>query len=385
MNRPLRLLVCQLGFVVMWCLAISPAAAIEKLSAEKGQADPQQPLLWYDIRLLGVEGQGFGELKSPFDRLPSKAEGKVTPSVWSLSHHSAGLAVRFVTDAQTIHARWTLLSSNLAMPHMPATGVSGLDLYVKQPSGSWHWLGVGQPRAQSNSAPLASGMPPGEREFLLYLPLYNGVSSVEIGVGKENYLAIADPRSEVHRKPILFYGTSITQGGCASRPGMVHTAILGRRLNYPVINLGFSGSGKMEPEMADLLGEVDASAYVLDCLPNMNGQMVTERLIPFVKKLRAVRPETPILLVEDRTYTNAFLLPGPKNGNSANRAALKEAYNKLQAEGVKNLGYLDGNSLLGEDGEDTVDSSHPTDLGFLRHADAFQPALEKLLPTANKP
>jgi hypothetical protein len=368
----------QCCLIALWCGTVSPLIAVEKLAAEKGQADPQLPLLWYDIRLLGLEGQGFSELKSPFDRLPAKAEGKVTPAVWGLSHHSAGLAVRFVTNAQTIHARWTLLTSNLAMPHMPATGVSGLDLYVKESTGNWHWLGVGFPKAQSNSVALTSGLPPREREFLLYLPLYNGVSSVELGIDKGTYLASADPRPESHRKPLLFYGTSITQGGCASRPGMVHTAILGRRLQYPVINLGFSGSGKMEPEMADLIGEVDAAAYILDCLPNMNGAMVTERLVPFVKKLRAVRSDTPILLVEDRTYANAFLIASSQNGNAANRAALKQAYEKLQAEGIKHLGYLAGDHLLGADGEDTVDSSHPTDLGFLRHADAFQPAIEKL-------
>lgn len=365
--------------ILVWGFTVE-LSAVEKLAAEKGQADPQLPLLWYDVRQLGLEGQGFTELKSPFDRLPAKAEGQVTPSVWSLSHHSAGLAVRFVTNSPTIHARWNLLSANLAMPHMPATGVSGVDLYVKEASGRWHWLGIGQPRAQANSAALTSGLPAGEREFLLYLPLYNGVSSVELGVDKGSFLAIADPRPEGQRKPILFYGTSITQGGCASRPGMVHTAILGRRLNYPVVNLGFSGSGKMEPAMAELIGEVDAAVYVLDCLPNMNGPLVTERVVPFVKQLRAVRPDTPILLVEDRTYTNAFLISGSKDGNAANRAALQQAYDTLQKDGVKHLGYLPGDSLLGADGEDTVDSSHPTDLGFMRHADAFQPALEKLLP-----
>lgn len=375
----IRILVAIFCIFSLFWVQASQLLAVEKLPADKAQADPQQPLLWYDIRLLGVEGQGFGDLKSPFDRLPAKAEGKVTPGVWGLSHNSTGLAVRFVTNAQTIHGRWTLTASNLAMSHMPATGVSGLDLYVKEPSGNWHWLAVGQPKAQANSVSLTSGLPAGEREFLLYLPLYNGVTSVELGVDKEAYLANADPRPESQRKPLLFYGTSITQGGCASRPGMVHTAIIGRRMNYPVINLGFSGSGKMEPEMADLISEIDAAVYVLDCLPNMNAAQVKERLVPFVKKLRMVRPETPILLVEDRTYANAFLVSGRAESNKTNREALQEAYQTLKAEGTLRLGYLSGDSLLGVDGEDTVDGSHPTDLGFVRHADAFQPALAKLL------
>jgi hypothetical protein len=377
-NRFMKLLQLWVGLAV-FCLAAVSASAGGKIPAEKGVADPQHPWLWYDIRLLGVEGQGWTELKTAFNRLPAKADGKVPPSVWSLSRHSAGLAVRFVTDADAIQARWTLTNANLAMPHMPATGVSGLDLYVKDPQGQWRWLGVGQPKAQTNSVALASGMPPGEREYLLYLPLYNGVSSVEIGIDKSKSLALADPRPESLRKPVLFYGTSITQGGCASRPGMVHTAILGRKMNRPVINLGFSGSGRMEPIMAELLAEVDVSLYVLDCLPNMSAAEVTERVVPFVKTLRAAHPETPILLVEDRAYTNSFLITSSRERNSTNHAALKQAFEKLTAEGIKTLGYLPGDHLLGDDGEGTVDSSHPTDLGFLRQADAFQPAMAKLL------
>ncbi len=373
----------NLAWSLCWIVALAvlpvTASAIEKLAPEKGTADPAQPILWYDIRLLGVEGQGWtADLKSPFDRLPAKAEGKATAAVWGLSHHSAGLAVRFVTDARTIHARWTLTKAELAMPHMPATGVSGLDLYVKEGT-NWRWLSVGQPRAQTNSVALVSGLPVGEREYLLYLPLYNGVTNVELGIDKALFLAVADQRPEKHRKPILFYGTSITQGGCASRPGMVHTAIVGRRLNYPVINMGFSGSGKMEAEMADLLAELDPAVYVLDCLPNMDAKMVAERVVPFVKKLRAAHPETPILLVEDRTYSNAFLISSSLNRNQTNRVELEKAYQALQADGTKHLGYLKGEKLLGADGEDTVDGSHPTDLGFLRQADAMQPALQQLL------
>ncbi|MES2793619.1 MAG: SGNH/GDSL hydrolase family protein [Planctomycetota bacterium] len=375
--RTLTGLVCV---IVAFSTLPSGISAAEKIAVEKGTADAEHSLVWYDIRLLGVEGQGWSaDLKSPYDRLPAKAEGKAPTSVWGLSRHSTGLAVRFVTDARTIHARWTLINANLGMTHMPATGVSGLDLYVKDAGTTWRWLSVGQPKAQTNSVALVSGLPAGEREYLLYLPLYNGVSNVELGIGKNSFLAVADPRPEGHRKPILFYGTSITQGGCASRPGMVHTAIVGRRMNYPVINLGFSGSGKMEPVMADLLAEIDPAVYVLDCLPNMDAAAVTERVIPFVKKLRAAHPDTPILLVEDRTYTNSFLISGSFERNRTNRAALEKAYQTLQTEGVKHLAYLHGDKLLGADGEDTVDGSHPTDLGFLRHADAFQPALSSLL------
>ena len=359
------------------CHFADAADVLDPSLAERQEADST---LWYGIGHLDVEGRGWTDTKAAFDRLPAKAEGMVRAPVWSLSHHSAGLCVRFVTDATTIKARWTLTSNDLAMPHMPATGVSGLDLYVKLDNGQWHWLAVGQPRqGQTNSVTLVSGIPDGKREYTLYLPLYNGVNSVDIGIPPDSSLAKADQRGPGLRKPILFYGTSITQGGCASRPGMVHTAILGRWLNHPIINLGFSGNGRMEPEMAQLFAELDPSVYVLDCLPNMNATDVAERVEPFVQTLRNSHPDTPILLVEDRSYTNSFLVTSKHNRNLTNRAALRKACQNLKATGVKNLYYLTGEELLGDDGEGTVDSSHPTDLGFMRQAKAFRKVLEPLL------
>src|SRR5262245_17570807 len=279
-------------------LALLPAqAAAQDLDPGRAKADPTGSILWYDLRLLDVEGQGWPDTKSPYDRLPAKAEGVVRPPVWNLSRHSAGLCARFVTDATAIHARWTLTSDNLAMPHMPATGVSGLDLYVRAPDGVWRWLAVGRPTARTNTAQLVGNLAPGKREYLLYLPLYNGVSSVEIGIPKGNTLAKGPERPAERQKPIVFYGTSITQGGCASRPGRVHTAILGRRLERPVINLGFSGNGTMDPEIARLLAELDPAVYVIDCLPNMTAPQVEERAEPFVRTLLKARPKTPVLLV----------------------------------------------------------------------------------------
>lgn len=368
-----------LRLVLSLALFAAPSIILAGDNIDPSQAKSDKTsTLWYDINLLDVEGKGWKETKAPFDRLPAKAEGLVRGPVWGLSRHSAGLCVRFVTGATTIHARWTLTSNGLAMPHMPATGVSGLDLYVKTDKG-WRWLGVGQPTKASNQAILVSGIPAGKREYLLYLPLYNGVSAVDIGIPKGNFLAKAPARAKARNKPIIFYGTSITQGGCASRPGMVHTAIVGRRLDVPVINLGFSGNGRMEPELATLLAELEPAVYVLDCLPNMAPKDVADRVEPFVATLRKARPETPILLVEDRSYANGFLVAGQRQRNEGNRQALRAAYERLVKAGVKNLHYLPGEELLGHDGEDTVDASHPTDLGFMRHAEAFIRVLRPIL------
>src|SRR5262245_13594413 len=194
------------------CVVLLPSIAFADLvPPEKAKADGD--LLWYDAKLLGIEGQGFAEVAAPYDRLPAKAEKLVRKEVWGLSRHSAGLCVRFRSDATVVHARWTLTGKSLALPHMPATGVSGLDLYARAPAGKWQWLGAGRPTVTpTNTAVLARGLPASERrEFILYLPLYNGVSSVEIGLPKAAKLMKA-PAHPAHKKPIVFYGTSITQG-----------------------------------------------------------------------------------------------------------------------------------------------------------------------------
>ena len=251
-------------------------------------------ILWSDIRQFGVEGRGWNDTRNFYDRLPAKAEGMVRPPVWDLSHDSAGMCVRFVTDATTLRARWSLINSWLYLPNETAIANSGLDLYVKMPTG-WRWLAVGQPTAQTNDVTLVENLIPGKREYLLYLPLYNGVTSVEIGIPTNAVIEKAPAWGPGVRKPIGFYGTSILQGLSASRPGMVHSAILQRQFNWPVINLGFSGNGKMESEVSTLLAELDPSVYVIDCLPNMVADEIKARAEPFVKILRAAHPETPIV------------------------------------------------------------------------------------------
>ena len=135
----------------------------------------------------------------------------------------------------------------------------------------------------------------------------------------------------------------------------------------------------MEPEMAALFSELNPSVYVLDCLPNMSAELVRERIEPFVHTLRKAHPETPILLVEDRSYAGSFLVTSRRKNNFDRRAELRKAYNRLKEAGVKNLYYLPGDKLIGNDDEGTVDGSHPTDLGFMRQAKVFYEALEPIL------
>lgn len=354
------------------------ASQIEKLDPEmaaRKQAD--DGLSWHDITTWGVEGRILPDTKRKrwFDRFPVAADGTVTKAVWNLSRHSAGMMVRFRTNATAIHVHYKLLNANLAMAHMPATGVSGVDLYARDAEGKWRWVQVTRPSSQEVKAQLVSGLAPGFREFAAYLPLYNGVEFLSVGVPPKSKFEALEPR----QKPIVFYGTSITHGACASRPGMVHTAILGRRFDMPVVNLGFSGNGKMHAEVGDYLTQVDASAYVIDCLPNMNAKMVAERCVPLVKQIRALKPDTPIVLVEDRRNTNSWILPARDAHHTANHAALRNAFEKLKSESVGNLYYIPGDRLYGTDGDGATDGSHANDLGFFRQADVFEPVLREAM------
>ncbi|MBG84975.1 MAG: hypothetical protein CMJ40_10595 [Phycisphaerae bacterium] len=342
----------------------------------------EQPgLIWTNGRDLAIEGQAWQDTKATWDRLPARAEGVVRDPVWGNSRHSAGMLLRFRSDSPRLHARWKLTSDQLSMPHMPATGVSGLDLYVHDGDG-WRWTATPRPGSRLNEMELLADLDGRMRDWMLYLPLYNGIEAISIGTVEGSTIEPL-PRPANDMPPIVFYGTSITHGACASRPGMCHVAILGRELDIEVVNLGFSGSGTMDPEMADFLGEIDASMYVVDCLPNLDGEQVAQRAVPFVKRLRALRPETPILLVEDRTWGDSHINASRAKYQTENRAALRAAWDDLKSEGVPNLHYLEGDRLLSEDGDGTVDGSHPTDLGFRHQADAFKEVIVPILNPKN--
>ncbi|MBN2411403.1 SGNH/GDSL hydrolase family protein [candidate division KSB1 bacterium] len=350
----------------LWTILPNHAYPSGLIEPTAGTLDTNRNLVWYNAELLGVEGKGWTDTESYYDRLPIKANGVVREPVWNLSHDCAGMYIRFVTGSDTLFVRWDLTDTeSLAMPHMPATGVSGIDLYARDNTGKLRFCANGRPKTGSNEATFEL---PVSGEYVLYLPLYNGLKQLQIGVPKDRKLYKLPPESPSHS--IVFYGTSITQGGCASRPGMAATSIAGRELGAPVINLGFSGNGLMEPEMAELLSELNPAVYVLDCLWNMSLEMVSERVEPFVSKLREIRPDTPILLVEDSNVKN---VPTPKGD------ILREIYAKLKDRGCKNLYLLPNTGMLGEDADGTVDGCHPNDLGMSRQAAVFVKCLGPIL------
>lgn len=333
-----------------------------------------------------IEGQAWpAEVEAPYDRLPLRAKDKVRGAVWNLSKHAAGLMVRFRTNAEQIKVRYGV-TGNFEMNHMPATGVSGLDLYAKDGEGAWHWL-LGRRHFGDTCVYNFSGIDAREkyhklgRDYQLYLPLYNGVKWLEIGVPEGATIEAIPVRQE---KPIVVYGTSIAQGACASRPGMAWTGILQRNMDRPLINLGFSGNGRLEDELIDLISEIDAKVYVLDCLPNLTPtedrtvEEVERRIKKSVKTLKQRRPEIPILLVEHSGYSDGTLKSNRHAVYTRLNEVMKKSFADLKNEGIKDLFLLTKEELnLGM--EDYVDGTHPTDLGMMAHAKACENAVRQIL------
>jgi len=328
--------------------------------------------LWKNGSEFVVGGKGWEAGIGTYHRLPDAAKGKVPSSVWKLSAQSAGLNVEFETDSESITCRWRLTSENLSMPHMPATGVSGIDLYCRDEKDRWFYVSNFRPGGKETTSSIHTGNTSSKMgSYLLYLPLYNGVESLEIGISEGSRFA---QRTRTKVKPIVYYGTSITQGGCASRPGMAFTAILQRRLDREIVNLGFSGSGKMEPIMADFLAQIDASVFVLDCLWNLSragSEVIEQRVVNFAQTLRKAHPETPILFVEQSHFKGPF----PTRASQAQRKGIET----LKKQGVNNIHMVAGDELIGKDGDGTVDGCHPNDLGMTRHAEILLPVLKKLI------
>jgi len=328
-----------------------------------------------------IEGQGWPkEIKDPYDRLPARAEKNVREPVWNLSHNSAGLLIRFRASTPEIIIRYKV-ANDLALPLMPATGVSGVDLYAISSDGTWLWCSANYSFGDTIQYHF-SALDPNDtyhgkgREYRLYLPLYNTVRWMEIGVPPGNILTPLPARME---KPIVVYGTSIAQGGCASRSGMAWASILGRKSGRPVINLGFRSNGKLEEELIDLLAEIDAKIYILDCLPNMTASDDTKkRIIASVNQLRQKRHDVPILLVEHAGYSDGLINSASRKNYTDLNKLMKQALEELTSKGVKNI-FLLTMEEINLDIDCTVDGVHPSDLGMLRYADAYEKKIRFIL------
>lgn len=339
---------------------------------------------WHNPMKAGfpvIQNQGFTqEIGNTYTRLPERAKGSVSKSVWMLSRHSAGLAIHFYSNAPQIKVRYAV-TGGLNMPHMPSTGVSGVDLYSINCDGEWRFCfgnysfkdtitytynNIGKDRYHNKGF-----------EYRLYLPLYNGVKWMEIGTPEDAELEFIPLSPE---RPIVLYGTSIAQGACASRPTMAWGTILQRSLDYPLINLGFSGNGKLAKEVLNFINETDARLYILDCMPNLTEnkeEEVTALTIAAVKQIREKHTE-PILLIEHDGYSNMRTDTIQQKEIKQVNIASRKAYEQLQSEGIKNLYYLTREELqMPTDG--WVDHVHPSDLGMKQQAAVVEKKIREIL------
>lgn len=328
-----------------------------------------------------VQNQGWAEeLAGSYKRLPPRAEKTVRKALWDLSRNSAGLAVRFKTDSPEITVRYSV-EGPLSMPHMPATGVSGVDMYRLSSEGKPEFCfgsySFGDTIRYSYTN-LGSTLKPGQEvEYELNLPLFNTVKFLEIGTPQGASFILQPRRTE---KPVVVYGTSIAHGACSSRPGMAWANIVRRNLDMPLVNLGFSGNGRLEPELVDLVNELDAAVYVLDCMPNLTQkteQEVTVLVLDAVAKIRA-KSNTPILLVEHAGYSNAPTNAAQYELYTRLNRGQRVAFDKLMNEGTPNLFYLT-HDQLGFSPDSWVDYVHPSDLGAQKQADAVTAKLKEIL------
>jgi len=269
-----------------------------------------------------------------------------------------------------------------AMPHMTEVGTSGWDVY-RYDTGAKTWRFVTSNHGHQGVKDRPDwrqkriAWRPGDA-CIVNLPLYNGVAGFELGIASAAKIEALGPRASGVDKPVVFYGTSITHGGCSTRPGLGWVNMVGRDLDVPVFGLGFSGSGVMEYELSDCISRIDASCYVLDCLWNMssdpaakNPRSVERNYEKFIRNLRAKRPNVPIVMAEQ-----CDVYCGKPNEKDV---FIRKLYAKLVSEGWKNLVYLPKDGMYTGDFEGTVDGCHPNDLGMQSMSKAFGKAVREAL------
>lgn len=321
-------------------------------------------------------------LQQPYDRLPASAEKNIRKEVWDLSHNSAGEYISFTTNSNDIWVKFQVDSKYISS-NLTAISMSGVDLYVQDKKGNWHWM-FGQNSFNDTISfhfrNITSAMP--LTEYRLYLPLYKTPTWINIGIPSNKKIEFTKINQY---KPIVIYGTSILQGASASRPGTAWSSMVGRDLNMPVINLGFSGNGQLEPALLNLINEIDAFVFILDCMPNLHDSNkfsdaeVEKRIIDAVNNLQHQHAQTPIILTEhasgvpdinlDSSFTNKY---------SRVNKILEVTFNKMKNAGTQNI-YLLSAKDIGFTYESTIDGTHPNDIGMMQYANAYEKLIKEIL------
>lgn len=323
---------------------------------------------------LPVHGKLF-ETTHKYHRVDTTIYHDIPQAVKRLYTNSAGLFVTFKTNAPEIYAKWCVTDRRVGL-NLTAITNKGLDVYIKNEQGEWQYAISKGTVKECDELKLAEHLGNSEKEFLVYLPIYDETKKLEFGVA-DGYTIEALPNP--FKKQIVVYGSSIVHGASASRSGMTYPAIISRRTGLNLVNFGVSGNAKIEKEMAHMLADLNPDLFILDCVPNSSPQQVEERTAYFVEYLRQRHPNTPIIMipsvVRELSFFNEYWGKRVLDQNKQ----WKEEYEKLIAKGVKHLYYLDDDYLIGDDHEGTTDGTHPNDLGFMRMADKIQPFVLQVL------
>lgn len=363
------------------CLTLMLLLTVNQMVAQTRWHDPM------DEAAPVIQGRWWSaEIGKSYNRLPDRAKSLVRDKVWSLSTNTAGEFIEFYTDAPEITIE-LLTGGGKSLPNLLPIAKSGVDLYRMESDGRLHYcacpgnFGFGSAAADTTRFHYTGlSYPDGSDnglKYRLFLPLYNDVQWLSVGVPKGSSFTFVEAKEE---SPVVIYGTSITQGASASRPGMAWTNIIQRRTGLPIVNLGFSGNGLMEKELFELMAEIPARMFVIDCIANLEGgasKVIRERLTAGVKLLRSVS-DAPILLAETagRMYSHTSDR-SDKNVDVAN-AELRSTYEALCAEGIAGLYYL-SKEEIGLDEDAQTDGVHASDLGMVQYADAFQAKIEEAI------
>ena len=336
-------------------------------------------LVYHDARQFPVLGTVV-LVEEGYTRFPDSLKNQVERELlYTLGTNTAGMAIRFSSDATALSAKW-VSTLELEMNHMTPVGIRGLDLYTLDDNSEWTFVSSVRPTCNKKASQysIVSGMERKMREYLLYLTLYDGIDSLYIGIDSAAVIQMPNVDLPIREKPIVVYGTSITQGACASRPGMAYTNILEREMNREFYNFGFSGNGQLDMEVAQLLVTIDAGLYIMDCLPNNTAERLRERLEPFYRYLREHRPDVPILFIESPLFPIIRYNQGTADAINAKNEVLREFYEKIKAEGAQNIYYMEAEEVFGGNTEFTVDNYHFTDLGFRYFADKLKPIINTI-------
>ncbi len=326
---------------------------------------------------IGLHGFAWNTDKQIFRRLPPNEKGDIPEAVDHLANNCSGGQLRFKTTSKRV-AVAVELAGPAGMYHMPATGQCGCDLYVKQ-DGQFIFYGVTRidPKKDQYNCLLYAHQEDAEREFLINMPLYQAVTSLRIGIDEGSTIeAVRD-----YKKRIVIYGTSITQGGCAARPGMSTPNLLSRMLHCEFINLGFSGNGKGEPALARYINDVaDTDLIILDYQANTGYVGIGKTLPEFVRILREQNATLPILIISKPPYAHNTTQANDRQRTDAEIAYQRDFVAGLVEAGDAHIHFLDGSSAIESEFMDgTVDGTHPTDLGFYLMAKHWAPEIRRLL------